>query len=57
MDHVKERDAAEDNERDDRVLLFVVIDFGNQIAGGDVERDARRERLGIKNGRFDAGLQ
>lgn len=41
MQKIEERHAAEDDYGDHGVFLFLVIDFGDQVAGGDIECDAR----------------
>jgi len=49
----EQRDTGKDRYRDKRPLSTVVIYFGDQIARRDIERDAARDRKGIRHRRLN----
>ena len=46
----KQCDSREDRERDPGAVAAVVVDFGDEVAGGDIERDSAGDRQGVGDG-------
>ena len=53
----KDGDSGEDGEGNERIFASMVVDLGNQVAGGNVERYAARQWQSIGNGTLGTGSQ